>query len=284
MTAPILRAHGVSLSYAGGAGHTVFEGVDLELHSGEVVSVVGPSGAGKSSLLRVLAGLQKATAGELSMDGHTLRGADPRIAVAFQDPCLLPWLSVEQNAGFGLDFSRQPALSRQDRQARVTEMLDEVGLAHAHHLYPAQLSGGMAQRVALARCMARRPRVLLLDEPFGALDEVTRANMQTLLRKIVVAQRPATLLITHDLDEALLLSDRIVLLGGAAGAPARIAHTWELDPSLPREADLDALGRLRVDIVRHLRQLSGPRARGAPTSSHLHTSEEHHVPGTNVAA
>jgi NitT/TauT family transport system ATP-binding protein len=283
MTVPILRAHGLSLAYAGGR-HTVFDGVDLELRAGEVVSVVGPSGAGKSSLLRVLAGLQRATAGELEMDGVPLRGAHAQIAVAFQDPCLLPWLSVEQNAAFGLDFRRQPALSRPERQARVNEMLAAVGLAHAHHLYPSQLSGGMAQRVALARCMARRPRVLLLDEPFGALDEVTRANMQTLLREIVAAQRPATLLITHDLDEALLLSDRIVLLGGPAGAPARIAHAWELDPSSPRGADLDALGRLRVDIVRHLRQLAAPRSRSAPSSNQLRNSEEHHVPGTNVTA
>ncbi|WP_354686642.1 ATP-binding cassette domain-containing protein [Cupriavidus necator] len=284
MTAPTLRAHGLSLAYASGNGHTVFDGVDLELRAGGVVSVVGPSGAGKSSLLRVLAGLQKATAGELGMEGNPLRGAHPRIAVAFQDPCLLPWLSVEQNVAFGLDFRRQRALSRPERQARVKEMLAAVGLAHAHHLYPSQLSGGMAQRVALARCMARRPRVLLLDEPFGALDEVTRADMQLLLREIVAAQGPATLLITHDLDEALLLSDRILLLGGAAGAPARIVHTWELDSSSRRDADLDALGHLRADIVRRLRQLAAPRAPSAMSSTQFHNSEEHHVPGTNVAA
>ncbi|MBO4123134.1 ABC transporter ATP-binding protein [Cupriavidus gilardii] len=284
MTAPVLRAHDVALAYGGRAGRAVFEHVDLALHAGEVVSVVGPSGAGKSSLLRVLAGLQPAAAGVVEMNGRPLRGVDPGIAVAFQDPCLLPWLSVGQNAAFGLDFRRQPARSRAERRALVRRTLEAVGLAHARHLYPAQLSGGMAQRVALARCMARQPKVLLLDEPFGALDEVTRADMQALLRGIVQTHRPATLLITHDLDEALLLSDRIVLLGGRAGTTATIAHVWRLDRSLGQEPDLDAVDRMRVDIVRHLRQLSGRRAPGAATALHPDTDEECHVPVTDVAA
>lgn len=284
MTAPVLRANEVALAYGGSAGRAVFAHVCLEVHAGEVVSVVGPSGAGKSSLLRVLAGLQRATAGGVEMNGRPLRGVDPGIAVAFQDPCLLPWLSVEQNAAFGLDFRRQVPRGRPERRSLVRQALEAVGLAHARRLYPPQLSGGMAQRVALARCMARQPKVLLLDEPFGALDEVTRADMQALLRDIVSTHRPATLLITHDLDEALLLSDRIVLLGAQAGETATIAHTWRLDRSMARDPDLDAVGRMRVDIVRRLRQLSGRRPPNVPPSLQFDTDEEFHVPGTDVAA
>ncbi|QET06632.1 ABC transporter ATP-binding protein [Cupriavidus pauculus] len=280
--APLLRTDAVSLSYA---GRDIFAGIDLALHAGEIVSIIGPSGAGKSSLLRVLAGLQAGSSGHVRMGDAALTGPHPDIAVAFQDACLLPWLSVEHNAAFGLDFRRQPATTRKERHERVARMLDAVGLSHAKHLFPAQISGGMAQRVALARCMARQPRVLLLDEPFGALDEITRADMQTLLRDIVRIHRPATLLITHDLDEALLLSDRIILLGAHAGEPARIAHTWHVTLPHPREAQVEAMGALRVDLVRRLRELvqtGGPRAVTSPSS--IHPNEGNHVPGTNVPA
>ncbi len=284
---PLLRTNGVSLAYA---GRHVFAGIDLTLHAGEIVSIVGPSGAGKSSLLRILAGLQAASSGNVTMGNVTmgeaaLTGPHPDIAVAFQDACLLPWLSVEHNVAFGLDFKRQPATTRGERHDRVARMLGAVGLTHARHLFPAQISGGMAQRVALARCMARQPRVLLLDEPFGALDEITRADMQTLLRDIVRVHRPATLLITHDLDEALLLSDRVVLLGGHAGEPARIAQTWHIALPQPREAQVEAMGALRVELVRGLRELvrtGGPRAASPPSS--IHPDEGNHVPGTNVPA
>ena len=166
----------------------------------------------------MLAGLQAPSAGALDMEGQRLAGVHPRVAVAFQDPGLLPWLTLERNVAFGLDFKHQPALDARERARRVDLAIEEVGLSHARQLRPAQLSGGMAQRTALARCLARQPAVLLLDEPFGALDEVTRAEMQTLLRKVVADVGAAALLITHDIDEALLLADRMVLLGGAPAA------------------------------------------------------------------
>ncbi|CAB3654407.1 ABC transporter ATP-binding protein [Achromobacter animicus] len=246
---PVLQARGLALRYPGADG-AVFDGVDLDLARGEVVAVLGASGAGKSSLLRVLAGLQPATAGTLLMEGAPLTGVHPRVAVAFQDPSLLPWLSLERNVSFGLDFKHQPALTDAQRRARVAQAIDEVGLAHARHLRPAQLSGGMAQRTALARCLARQPSVLLLDEPFGALDEVTRGDMQELLRKVVADFQTAAVLITHDIDEALLLADRIVLLGGT---PGRILGVWQVDLPQPRADLLPEMGALRLEILTRLR-------------------------------
>jgi len=246
---PVLQARGLALRYPA-APAPVFQDVDLDLARGEVVAVLGASGAGKSSLLRVLAGLQSATAGSLRMEGAPLNGVHPRVAVAFQDPSLLPWLSLERNVAFGLDFKHQPALTDAQRRARVDQAIDEVGLSHARHLRPAQLSGGMAQRTALARCLARQPSVLLLDEPFGALDEVTRSDMQVLLRKVVADFNTAAVLITHDIDEALVLADRIVLLGGA---PGRILGTWQVDLPHPRADLLSEMGALRLEILTRLR-------------------------------
>ncbi|MGE8677453.1 MAG: ABC transporter ATP-binding protein [Achromobacter marplatensis] len=246
---PVLQARGLALRHPGAAA-PVFHDVDLDLARGEVVAVLGASGAGKSSLLRVLAGLQAATAGSLLMEGSPLTGVHPRVAVAFQDPSLLPWLSLERNVAFGLDFKHQPALTDSQRRTRVDQAIDEVGLSHARHLRPAQLSGGMAQRTALARCLARQPSVLLLDEPFGALDEVTRSEMQALLRKVVADFQTAAVLITHDIDEALVLADRIVLLGGA---PGRILGVWQVDLPQPRADLLPEMGALRLEILTRLR-------------------------------
>lgn len=210
--------------------------------------MLGPSGSGKSTLLRIAAGLLAPTDGTVQIDGHVQSGPRPDVTLAFQDPCLLPWLSVERNVAFGLTFARAPQLDRAQRRARVDAALAEVDLAHAHNLHPRQLSGGMAQRVALARCLARQPRALLLDEPFGALDEVTRAGMQQLLTQVVRDTGAATVLVTHDIDEALLVSDRIVLLGNSG----RTIAQWHVDVAPPREARVEALGALRIEILQAL--------------------------------
>ncbi|MBX8496317.1 ABC transporter ATP-binding protein [Pseudomonas cichorii] len=274
MSRLLLQASSIVLGYERDNGwQNVLENFDLQLAKGEVVSILGPSGVGKSSLLRVLAGLQTPREGTVSLLGEPLQGPHPRVAVAFQDPSLLPWLTLEKNVAFGLDFARQPQLTDAERQGRIDQAIGEVGLEHARSYYPAQLSGGMAQRTALARCLARQPQVLLLDEPFGALDEVTRADMQHLLLKVIARHGTAALLITHDIDEALLLSDRILLLGNT---PARVLGEWRIQLPQPRAELVDELGALRIEILKTLRRASRNPQRN-PQS--LDLPENGHVPG-----
>ncbi len=246
--APLLAAHGVALAYE--TGLTILQDVDLSLRIGEIVAVLGPSGVGKSSLLRVLAGLRQPARGRIELEGAPLTRPHPQLAVAFQAPALLPWLTLEKNVAFGLDFKHQPELSRAERQARIDQAIDEVGLSAARRLMPHELSGGMAQRAALARCLARQPKILFLDEPFGALDEITRESMQDLLLKVVRDYRAAALLITHDIDEALRVADRIVLLGGR---PANALGEWTLDLPHPRDDLIAEQGAIRVQILSALR-------------------------------
>jgi sulfonate transport system ATP-binding protein len=209
---------------------TVIEHVDLELHEGEVVALLGASGSGKSTLLRALAGLDPGAEGVVE--------APPERAVVFQDHRLLPWRRVWRNVIIGLrGRTREDALGA----------LDEVGIAARADAWPATLSGGESQRVALARAFIREPRLLLLDEPFGALDALTRIRMHALLRDLCERHRPATLLVTHDVDEAIVLADRVLVL-----ADGRITTDLRIDLSAGRRRTDPGVADLRARLLSQL--------------------------------
>lgn len=252
-TTPVLAAHDLAFTYPRG-GKTVFEAIELSVRPREIVCLLGSSGCGKSTLLKVLAGLQAPGRGTRSFLGAPLSAPHPRSALVFQQASLLPWLDLAGNVGFGLDFRSQPQTSAQQRWQRVAEAIDAVGLGGKEKLFPAQLSGGMAQRVALARALARQPALLFADEPFSALDAITRAEMQQLLSTLVQRWHSAVLLVTHDIDEAILLADRIVLM---SGQPGRILHEWEVALPRPRDTDPQAFVALKCDILAALRGAPG---------------------------
>ncbi|MFZ4833853.1 ABC transporter ATP-binding protein [Rouxiella sp. Mn2063] len=247
----LLEALSIDVGYRQqGVTTTLLQNFSFSLQHKEIVAVVGASGVGKSSLLRILAGLEKPLAGEVRYQGAVLNTPHPHLSVAFQDPTLLPWRTLAQNVAFGLNFRHQPSLNAHERQTRVAQAIDAVGLRGHENKLPAQLSGGMAQRVALARCLARQPRVVLLDEPFSALDEITRHEMQQLLVSVLRQHQMSGLLITHDIDEALLIADRVVLLGNR---PGRLVGEWQLSFSQPRHEALDEFAHYRLDILKKLR-------------------------------
>lgn len=263
----VLEARDLSFGYA--PGHAVFEGVSLKIAPREIVCLLGGSGCGKSTLLRTLAHLETQAVshacGQIRFLGEPLAAPHPRAAMVFQQPGLLPWLDAARNVGFGLDFARQPRLERARRERRVRDALAAVGLAGQGGLYPAQLSGGMAQRVALARALAREPVLLLADEPFSALDAITRAEMQDLLVELVHRWQTAALLVTHDIDEAILVGDRILLMGDR---PGRVVREWRVDIDRPRTTDASAFSALRLDILAALHTAR------APAGASLHFSLE----------
>ncbi|NQX13900.1 ABC transporter ATP-binding protein [Microbacteriaceae bacterium VKM Ac-2855] len=224
----------------------VLRDVSIDVVPGEVIAILGPSGCGKSTLLRITAGLDAASTGSVTIDGSPVSGIDPRCAFAFQEPRLLPWRSIAANVALGLPAGTAKAAARD----AVDELLALVGLSdHAGHR-PREVSGGMAQRASLARALARNPGVLLLDEPFGALDALTRLRMQDLLLEVHAAAPTTVLLVTHDVDEALQLADRIVLLGredGAAGSTVQQIMTVPGDR--PRDRGSADLAERRVELL-----------------------------------
>jgi len=208
-------------------GTIALGGLSLTVEAGEILAVIGGSGCGKSTLLRLLSGLDHATRGTVSVDGAIITAPHPSVGIVFQEPRLLSWLTVAGNVGFGL--AELPAA---ERQARVAEALQRVGLADHADRWPRELSGGQGQRVAIARALVPRPAVLLLDEPFSALDAFTREELQDHLLDLWADHRPTMVLVTHDIEEALVLASRIVVM---RPNPGRIADIFDIDLPRPRD-------------------------------------------------
>ncbi|HEU4466331.1 MAG TPA: ABC transporter ATP-binding protein [Agromyces sp.] len=258
---------GVERVFTGAKGATVtaLTGIDLTVHDGEFVSLIGPSGCGKSTLLRLIADLDEPTAGDIRVFGRTAKQAriDQAYGIAFQQAGLLPWRSVAANIELPLQLH---GIGAAERRSRVAELIELVGLTEFAKHYPDQLSGGMQQRVAIARSLAEQPRLLLMDEPFGALDEMTRERMQTELLRIRTETGAAVVFVTHSIPEAVYLSDRVVVM---SPRPGRI--TDEIDVRLgdaaERGEDLreDAAFFAGVTAVREA--LHGPQAAPAAGSA-----------------
>jgi len=234
-TTPAVHAAGIGKVFPSASGEvTTLTGVDLEVAAGEFVSLIGTSGCGKSTLLRLIADLDTATSGDLTVFGKTARRArlDQDYGIAFQQAGLLPWRTVAANIALPLELHRW---SRPTREARVTELADLVGLSDFVARYPDQLSGGMQQRVAIARSLAASPQLLLMDEPFGALDEMTRERLQTELARIASETGAAVVFVTHSIPEAVFLSDRVVVM---SPRPGRITDVIDTTPGRARDEAL----------------------------------------------
>jgi sulfonate transport system ATP-binding protein len=208
-------------------GVNALGGVSLDVAHGEIVAVIGGSGSGKSTLLRAIGGLDAPSEGAILLDGEAITAPHEKIGIIFQEPRLLPWLKVADNVGFGLG-----GRPRAERAQRVAAALQRVGLADKAGVWPRELSGGQAQRVAILRALVPRPEVLLLDEPFSALDAFTRADLQDHLLDLWADAKPTLILVTHDVDEAIVLADRVMVL---RPRPGRIADAIEVELPRPRD-------------------------------------------------
>ena len=251
-----LELRGVARQFrVNGAVLPVLQGIDLVVEPGEFVTLVGTSGCGKSTLLRLIAGLDTGHEGTVLCDGAVVTGPGPERGIVFQEPRLFPWATVAENIGLGLLNSE---LDRAARRRMVAEHIALVGLTGFADAYPHQLSGGMAQRTAIARGLVGRPGILLLDEPFGALDALTRGRLQVELQRIRARERITMVLVTHDVEEAVMLGDRVVVL---APRPGRIAHVVAVDLPHPRTRADVRLAGLRAEVLALLEGFGGAEER-----------------------
>jgi ABC-type nitrate/sulfonate/bicarbonate transport system ATPase subunit len=227
----------VSMRFAGkraGEQIEVLDKVSAEVADGEFVCLVGPSGCGKSTLLNIVAGFINATSGEVIVEGEPVRGPDPRRIFVFQENGVFPWLNVRENIGFGLQRRR-----RTERDRIIARYIDMVGLAGFENAYPHELSGGMRQRVEIARALAANPDIIYMDEPFGALDFLTRLKMRADLVRIWQSEKKTILFVTHDIEEAVQLADRVLVMSPRPGVVKEV-----VDIDLPRPRHLDSSGYL----------------------------------------
>jgi nitrate ABC transporter ATP-binding subunit len=208
---------------------------DVDIQEGEFITIIGPSGCGKSTILKMIAGLESADEGTISLAGKPIDAPSRELGIVFQQHVLLPWMSARQNVIFALETDPYRTRSKSQLEAQADEYLDLVNLSHAADRRPTQLSGGMQQRVGIARAFALEPKVMLLDEPLGALDALTRHELQLQLLELCEQQKRTFIMVTHDVDEALLLSDRILVMG--AGPSARIVHDIAVPFSRPRDVE-----------------------------------------------
>jgi NitT/TauT family transport system ATP-binding protein len=250
---PKVQLTGVSKHYHTGVGrdakrfHAV-EGVSLEVHDGEFVALVGPSGCGKTTLLNLIAGFEKPDAGEVFFEGHPVTGPGPDRLVIFQEHGLFPWLTVQKNVEFGL---RVLGLDKKERRARAMQYLQMVHLTKFRHSFPFQLSGGMKQRTALARALAVEPQVILMDEPFAALDPRTRDILHVELQELWLQTKKTIIFVTHSVEEALRLSDRVIVL---ASQPGRVRSEMRVYLPHPRDFMNPVLADLRARILREFEE------------------------------
>ena len=246
---PEIRVEGVSKQFRSGA--LALQNIDLQVEKREFVSLLGPSGCGKSTLLRLVSGLTAATSGKVAVNGIPPENARELMSFIFQDATLLPWRTVEQNVGLGLELEH---VARTTREEKVAKMLELVGLTAVAERYPRQLSGGMKMRVSIARALVSRPRILLLDEPFAALDEMSRDRLNEELLRLYLEQQWTVMFVTHSVAEAVFLSTRIVVL---APHPGRIAHVVPVDLPWPRTADTRATKAYEDRVAEVSRLLRG---------------------------
>jgi NitT/TauT family transport system ATP-binding protein len=227
-SSPAVSVRAVSMRF--GTGAPILSDVNFDVREGEFLCIVGPSGCGKTTLLRLLAGLNQATAGSVEFFGKRVDAPSRDRAIVFQDytKALLPWRTVAGNVSLSLEAG---GVAEAERRMRINALLATMGLTHAAERYPHQLSGGMQQRVQIARCLAQEPRLLLMDEPFGALDAITRQTLQDEVARLAAATRTTVVFITHDLEEAIYLGDRVIVL---AANPGRIAEQIEVGIMRPR--------------------------------------------------
>ena len=225
-------------------GVKALQGFSARIKIGEIVAVIGGSGCGKSTLLRAIAGLDPATSGAITLDGEAIKATHEKIGIIFQEPRLLPWLSVAENVAFGLSDG-----TRAQRRERAAAALARVGLLDKAAAWPRELSGGQAQRVAIARALVPRPEVLLLDEPFSALDAFTRADLQDHLLDLWADTQPTLVLVTHDVDEAVVLADRILVM---KPRPGRLFEEVRVDLARPRDRAAPAFEAVKLQVLEAL--------------------------------
>jgi NitT/TauT family transport system ATP-binding protein len=249
----VLDSISKSFSLADGSTVDALSGISLAVADSEFVSVLGPSGCGKTTLLRIVAGLETPTSGTITLDGERIAGPSPRMAMIFQEYSLYPWRTVIDNIEFGLEIR---GMTREERKKRAIEYLDLVGLRDFAGRFPYELSGGMRQRVAVARALAIDPAILLMDEPFGALDAQTRNRLQRELLDIWEKTRKTVLFVTHSVDEAVYLSDRIVVL---TPRPGRIREIVPIGLPRPRERTDVEFARIRRYVLDHVENMADTR-------------------------